>query len=403
MAFRPLHKAINHVPTLLENAQNQLKDFPKAAQQTLNGIAQRVPSHLLHSASVVAPRIFSKPLSRITNANVWPYITGSRLKPAFRLFLDMADDMSMLNIYRIDRLIGEKELNGRLDIKEKDLTLLASIPDPHLVYSAFDINRYASPENVEMITQLFTYGKRITRYRGMTVTWDQSVDSDVWTFNIDTANLLRHIFEDGVGGRTDIRRFVELGVGGGSMIGTFAKTLPNATDLRGTDISPYALMCTRRNVKPYLTAEQSLSLFLGKGLMPFADKADMIVSNPPYIPHMKKPDATDPYRGTGLIKEIVESGTNCLNPDNPNASIYVCMSSLSLKDFHSYLHHTPHVRAHMLGEEIEVPLKIFSVNENDPWLSWLISVHGLVDSRERLASTGFRYWHKLSAWKITPR
>lgn len=118
---------------------------------------------------------------------------------------------------------------------------------------------------------------------------------------------------------------------------------------------------------------------------------------------MQRPDAVDPYRGTGLIREILEIGLDRLNPVNPQAVIYLGMSSLAERDLAAYLRGNSRVNVERLGEPEEIPLKILNVNEKRDWIDFLVREHGLVYSPQRGRNEGFEFWHKISVLKITPR
>jgi methylase of polypeptide subunit release factors len=252
-----------------------------------------------------------------------------------------------------------------------------------------------------MVMQLYMWGKRITRYRGVCTTWDQAVDKQVWCTNIDTVYFLQQLFDAGVLARQDVRTAMEVGVGGGAIAKTLAVYLAGLHELTVTDISPYALVCAKRNILPVLQDGQRLHLYLGKGIRSIAAQVDLLVVNPPYIPHMQRPDATDPYRGTGLIQEIVDIGVDYLSPANPQAAIYMGMSSLAERDLQTYLAQTERVAVERLGTPKEVPLKILAVNENQEWLAFLEREHGLVRSPKRLKEEGYEFWHTLSVLKLT--
>lgn len=380
--------------------------------QTANHLVQ-LPLGILHSTDEINRTLQAIEALPVSLAEKWrkiealdlnPFVTGSQLSGDFRLLIDMADDLSALRYARIDRALSAEDLNGRIEFPgDEGLTPLATIPSPTLVFSAFDVARHASPESAEMITQLMMYGRRLSRHRGVTVSWDQAVDRKVWTFNIDTANILREIFNDKQLRSHRARRIMEVGVGGGSTITTLARKLPEVEEIIGTDINPYALMCTQRNVQPWLRPNQRLSLYLGKGIRTIDYPVDILVVNPPYIPHRERPDAVDPYRGTGLIREVIEVGPERLSRDHPDAAIYLGMSNLAYRDLRDYLRMRDDITVERLGEELEVPLKIFNISENRDWLDFLVREHGLIDDPARLQTHGYRYWHRISVLKIMRR
>lgn len=339
----------------------------------------------------------------LDSLGILPFTTGSRLRHPIRLFIDIADDLSRLTIYKLEKNLSEQELNGPLDLSGKEMTRLVEIPSPDLIFSCNAIQRHAGRAAAEGITQLFIYGRRLTRYLGVTVSWDQSIDQSVWTTNIDTVNFLRALSESGTLSRTDVRRAMEVGVGGGGISKTLVAKLPRLEEMTATDISAHALLCAKRNIEPLLGTSRRLNLYLGKGIRNLNEKVDLLVVNPPYIPTVQEPDKHDPYRGTGLIKEVIEIGVDLLNPDNPDSCIYMGMSSLAAGHLERYLSANPGIEASPVTEPMRVPLKILDVNENRAWIDFLVSSCGLVHSTELLEETGFPYWHDLSVLRLTRR
>lgn len=340
-------------------------------------------------------------IRKLDERDLIPLVLGARLKPDNFIFLKIADDISRLDICRVCRTIDAQELNSEISLKEGDFKVLATVPNPRLLFSVHDISKFSSPEVLEQVGQLYTHGRRITQYMGVNVTWDQSVDSRVWTTNIDTVNFLDALAKDGVFERADVKRSMEVGVGGSAISKVILSRLPSIEEHIATDISANALACAKRNIEPILTDKQKLSLYLGKGLKSIEAEVDLLIVNPPYIPHLQKPDAVDPYRGTGLIKEVIEQGLAHLNKSNPAAAIYLGMSSVGQKDFDEYLAQHPEIKAEEIGQRRRVPLKILDVSIDQSWIKFLKEEHGLIDSSELLRSEGFRYWHDIYVVKLT--
>jgi len=232
-----------------------------------------------------------------------------------------------------------------------------------------------------------------------------AVDHDVWSTNIDTVFLHQRLFEAGALSlpQDKVKKVVEVGVGGGHLSSLLAENYPTA-EMSITDISSYALSTTLLNIianhPQGLAALGHLRKYWGKGIAALDDNQDLILINPPYIPAapFEKGLANDPYRGTGLIREIIRDGYKKLNPNNPQASIYVNISSLANKDLQTYLQEFgDKIEFEPVGAPLRVPLKIRWISEE--WKQWLLANGGL----ERIGDPGTdqeEYWHTLQMYRI---
>jgi hypothetical protein len=196
---------------------------------------------------------------------------------------------------------------------------------------------------------------------------------------------------------------MEVGVGGGAIAKTLLRATPNLVELIVTDISPYALLCAQRNIGPVLSPHQSLHLYLGKGVRNLNAGVDLMVVNPPYIPQLGQASPEDPYRGTGLLREIVERGATLLNPNNPDASICMILSNLADRDLHAAIQTFPGFTVQRLGAPFDAPLKILAVNENRDWIEFLIREHGLRTAPPPGVEGRFPFWHSISTWILRRR
>ncbi|MDD5441598.1 MAG: hypothetical protein PHZ27_05270, partial [Candidatus Omnitrophica bacterium] len=109
----------------------------------------------------------------------------------------------------------------------------------------------------------------------------------------------------------------------------------------------------------------------------------------------------DPYRGTGLIREILEIGADRLNPDNPNAAVYINISSLARKDFLRYIEEfSDKVNVSKVGPALRVPLKIRTITGS--WRQWLIDEGGLERVSDAIPGEQ-AYWHTIQVYKLQPK
>ncbi len=386
------HSSPSEMPTIGTSLLRVQRGLLTEAKEVLNGIREIDPERTLATT-----------LERLDALDLTPLITGSKLRDPIQLLLTISDDISTLKLARILNPPTHEELMMGTLVQNLETEVLAVVPEPTLLFSLHDINKYAVNELArEQLGQLFSLGRRLSAYRDVLISWDQAIDRRVWTTNIDTVNFIRALASDGVMLREDIKQAVEIGVGGGGISKTLVQYLPRLHQMLCTDISPYALMCARRNIQPILKEHKELLLYLGKGLRDLDVQTDLLVVNPPYVPHKQKPDAVDPYRGTGLIREVLELSRSKLNKSNPDACVYLGMSSLAEKDFAAYQEEFPQYSVTEVGQRRKVPLKILSISENRDWIQFLIDEHGLIFDPELGKTAGFSYWHEIYTLKLVP-
>ncbi|AIF44679.1 peptide chain release factor N(5)-glutamine methyltransferase [Virgibacillus sp. SK37] len=122
-------------------------------------------------------------------------------------------------------------------------------------------------------------------------------------------------------------RIVDVGTGSGIIAISLALEIPNAL-VYATDISQEALQVARTNAT---THQAQVSFYQGNFLQPIIDqgiKADVIVSNPPYIPRSEEETLADTVKnfdpdmalyaeenGLAAYKEIISQSTSVLKFD----------------------------------------------------------------------------------------
>jgi beta-phosphoglucomutase-like phosphatase (HAD superfamily)/nicotinic acid mononucleotide adenylyltransferase/ADP-ribose pyrophosphatase YjhB (NUDIX family) len=286
------------------------------------------------------------------------------------------------------------------------MKLLKRFPSSYLLSPLNFIEATFNPLLRRAILLIWNMNRRYTTYQGLTTSWDKSVDWDVWSTNIDTVFLDDRLQTSGLLAgmqqRNLLRKIVELGTGGGHLSSRLASMNPE--ELTITDISFYALRCALRNILVYLTPQTRLRTYLGKGLLTLEGDQDAIVINPPYIPYPPSENLADedPYRGTGLIREALESGIDKLNPLNPEASLFINISSLAQKDWDQYLaQFGDRLLVEPVGESLKVPLKIRAIKKD--WREWLVGQGGLEDRGPSVSKGEERYWHTLQTYRVRPR
>lgn len=327
-----------------------------------------------------------------TTPDVGPHtfsgVSATPLKRPPQLFIDVSDDTKRLKLFRIpDRYEGYDPTNINVDDFEK----LGEIPSYGLMYPDNFIAEEVPRESRSRIITLYGRQRRLTRFRDVAVDWDNHEDFRVWTTNIDTVVFINTLKELGIFDDQSIKNILEVGCGGGHITATIAHQMPWLSALYYSDILREALNCTTRNAERYIQARFVLHPMIGKGIRLVPNDLDLLICNPPYIPiaPFQHQDETDPYRGTGLIREMMEIGL-----DKAKRVIFSA-SSMADQDLSRYEKELGvRLIRHTTSEEI--PLKIENVDQR--WADWLVSLGLLI--KKGTKDHYYPYWHTISTVEV---
>lgn len=311
-------------------------------------------------------------------------VQSSVLHQGIDLALQISDDCQTISAYRVPP--GTPIRNPAKDLDHSQLTPIAEYPTLGLMYPDVYIGRELPAEDITKLITLYGRGRRYSTFRGVTTSWDQSVDRGVWTTNSDTVIFLRELEKLGIFSDQSIRKAVEVGVGGGHISATMAAKMPQLSALLFNDIIEEALGCALRNVHYYAGAHLMVQPYLGRGIQGFPDDFDLLICNPPYIPiapHQEQ-DESDPYRGTGLIREIVDLGLT------KSKRVLMSLSGMALDDLFRYAEESGKEMI-IHSESEEIPLKIENIDRR--WAEWLVKKGGLTEKDPE--QNYYRYWHRL--------
>jgi hypothetical protein len=300
-----------------------------------------------------------------------------------------------------DEDLNPSSTNSRLfSPKTLPRHFLGSIEDARLITPTHTALRsWSNVVNAERANDLVRDGSRLTYFNGIPATWDKNVDHKAWSTNIDTVCFSDWLKSAGVL-NSSVRHSLEVGSGIGGISQVILTSCQNLERHVYTDIDPNAINATRRNLRP-LVGNREVAWFIGKGVEGLAPPGgfDLIVGNPPYIPHPDGDGDIDHYSGTKLIKRLFEDGIKALNPNNPNACICIQISSVTLPDFERYQREHPGVEVSLLCKPVRVPLKILGLLRDERVLHFLKEQGKL----EYCPNDPLQYYHEIMAYKLTPR
>ncbi len=88
-----------------------------------------------------------------------------------------------------------------------------------------------------------------------------------------------------------------------------------------------------------------------------------------------------------------------LNPNNPDAAIYVQMSSVTLPDFNRYRGEHPEVEVTPISTPVRVPLRISGLLREPEVLDFVKKQGGL----EFVKGDPLGYYHEIMAFRLKPK
>ncbi len=268
------------------------------------------------------------------------------------------------------------ELTGIMGKSKEGGNLLVHIfENPVLVTDNYRISKL-NPTLRDTLFAILNSRPRIVEYDDVSVHWDDS-HKRVWSPSIDTillAKTLRKILP----ANPQIKSAIELGCGSGFISKYILAKSDSLKTMVINDISPFAIKCAKDNI-----SDTRADFREGDGLKELEGKTfDLITCNPPYIPRPNS-DASNPYEGIGILNYLVHNGQKHLNK---GGIIVISMSNLS----NDPVFNDPSELVIKNVEEMEVPLKINNILNNQEWMEYL-QKHGLAKNYH----DGYEYWHRI--------
>jgi methylase of polypeptide subunit release factors/predicted Rossmann-fold nucleotide-binding protein len=231
---------------------------------------------------------------------------------------------------------------------------------------------------------------RLYEVDGVSLRMSRTQCEAIWGPSIETALLLDVLRAHVADGRQPAS---VLNVGSGAGLVGLWLAAHTGADVVGLDLDPDAVLCANANAAGPGDGER-LRFVVGD----FHEHApgrpvDLLVSNPPYLPH---PDgvaaAASAVCGVELLLAVLRNGPGILAPGGVG---YVALSSCSRAD--------PRVAAALerpSGTERvstrPTPFKVSEVFHDPAWLQFLLDSGGLT----RRDGAGYAYWHDVEIWRL---
>lgn len=333
-------------------------------------------------------------------------VEGITLRQTPTFGIRISEDLSTLEYFKVLENLSFQDLNptsktGRLFASDLYIAPLLKIDNPTLISPNSSYLKDVDLELQDCINDLARSG-RLTFFGDIPTTWNPKPDNDAWAPNIDTVHFIKWL-RDINAFEGNLKKTAEIGVGTGLISQALLSDNSRIERHLFTDISPYAINASRRNILPF-AGTCDVDYYFGKGIKGLVHEGpfDLIITNPPYIPHQHGESDVDPYRGTGLIKELFQVGPSLLNKNNPDAAIFFQCSNLTLADIARYQAEFSDVELTQVAGPKRVPLRIQPMHTELEWLDFMKGI-GLIESPELAKSTGLRYYHDIYAFKLTAK
>jgi len=277
------------------------------------------------------------------------------------------------------------------DKKVAKRVLVATIKNPILMTDINAISRF-EPTTRDTLFSLYQSYPRTVEYDGVSVRWNPTRHVDVWCPSIDTlvfANAMRT--SEGVLSGASA---VEIGSGSG-FLGKYLLHKSNMKRLDQVDLNPYAVLCTRENVKPFLKG-QTVRAYVKDG-MKLRGQFDRVLCNPPYVPRPKSIE-DNPYEGVGLLRHIIVNGKKYVSRDG----IIILTTSSLCRNIRDAAIEEAKTNGRLNSVDVigkmRIPLKVNAILNNKEWMNYLLNA-GLTKSMAK----GYEYWHEITVLKLVYR
>jgi len=308
------------------------------------------------------------------------------------VILDIDQDITRMNIIAHGRelatIMGQDrdEDGGRVYTWPDDRTQhVATLEAPVLMTDLAKIAALGEhdPTLRDTVAALYATRTRITRYAGTQVEFTQSKYPGVWGPSIDTILVCRALSNLDL---STVKTSIEVGAGSGFITKFLLANDPTLARATMVDIMPAAIQACQDTITDprarYYTGDAKEFLETAR--------ADLVISNPPYIPRPRSID-DNPYEGVGLLVEMIQEARDFLTP---GGTLLLNYSSLC-QDIAQRAIDDAGLSARVI-DELQVPLKVFNVLNNPTWLNYLVEQKGMTRARR----AGYDYWHTVQVVAI---
>jgi methylase of polypeptide subunit release factors len=226
-------------------------------------------------------------------------------------------------------------------------------------------------------------------FRGQHCRHDDPRFPGAWTPNIDTLALLQAILSVHDAEPVLRGRCLEVGCGNGFVAQVLASAAPAVEEMHLMDVNPVSIA----SASDRLPSARGFRFHTGAAqqLMPTLGHFDLVVCNPPYVPHTSRLD-TNEYEGVELIEHMVGLRKSWLRP---GGSLVLLVSSVSM----------PRLRHLGLDESTcvysrRVPFKVHAVVNDPEWLRELLEEGEGIERDADPATSGYEYWQTLHVHRL---
>jgi len=258
---------------------------------------------------------------------------------------------------------------------------LHTFENPVLMRDHHKVSQISEPVLRDTVFALYESRRKIIEYQGVQLRFDEDKYPGVWSPSIDTMLILKALSSAELG---TPKSAIEVGAGSGYIAKYLLAKQPSLEEMTLIDINPNAELCWKDSI-----TSDNAKFMIGDAKKNMVGPYDLIVCNPPYIPRPKSID-DNPYEGLGLAAYLITGANSLLAEDG---QLILNLSNLSMPVA------GPLIKQNGLDSkklaELEVPLKVFNILNNQDWMAYLLERGLKKDSHD-----GYDYWHTIMVHEL---
>jgi len=229
-------------------------------------------------------------------------------------------------------------------------------------------------------------------FRDLNNVWHDKKYKNTWPVTIDTLFFITELYEFLKNKNLDIKNILDLGCGSG-FLGQHLSKIFTSSEITFADINPNALKLSKVN-NEINNFSSKFNYVETDSFSKIQGKFDLIVMNPPYIPHKPidhlEKNSHNCYNGLDLLLNSLENFEDYLNK---NGYLIFLYSDVGKNEVEQKLNGSSF---NIISKNsLEVPFRIEDILKDKSWMKKLIEINGLIHKKIS-KDNKYEFWHKLN-------